>query len=207
MIPLSDGDIVSVNVECFVNDQQDLLTLHYRATIPGASADFADVVDNWFLLLDGPTLFNDVYTTVLSTAATNVTWWFQKVYNVRFVRYMKIPSVVDGQAGGAPLPQNVAACITLRGENVGRSKRATKHIGAIPSPFVADGYINALGLAGYVPLKNRMTDRFDVYGDGSVVLTPIVYHRSDPPLSEVIFSGAVMSSVRILRRRTVGLGT
>lgn len=114
----------------------------------------------------------------------------------------------EGTEAAQPSPPNVAAVITLKTDKAGRDQVANKHLGAVPLGFYVAGILTedainvydnvAASLTNTIPVSNG-ADEFD--------LIPVIYHRSGLTTSDTITQRQVNNTVRVMRRRTVGLGT
>lgn len=207
-IPVNDGDIISMIGSCFIDGQLDLLTTHYRASVVSGPVDFGDVTAAWIELLD-PAGLNDLWahlSNCYTTDATDIRWDIQVVWPNRYRKSTFLPRADAGTEGLPTCPPNVAHCITLRADAAGRGQRCSKHIGAVSIDWTDGGLVAGGGPTRYDLLGQSLINTYDVFGDGSTVMTPIIYHRAAPIDSPVVTHFSLMNTTRILRRRTVGLG-
>lgn len=115
---------------------------------------------------------------------------------------------VVGAAPGADTA-NVAQVVTRRTERAGRSEVSTGHL---PCPTTADAIIaGELTVAQKALLTQWLGAQYTTVTllAGSVSLEPVIWHRGIPPegrFYSIITSAVIQPTVRVMRRRTVGLG-
>lgn len=132
--------------------------------------------------------------------------WAQKIFPTRYRRSTEVGTEV-GSAGDMETA-NVAGSITLHSELSGRDEVANKHIGplVVSATLVNDGQLLPAYKGLLETFANIMTNDI-VLATGAVNLQPVIYHRANvvPKFSDIV-GYIVHDTVRVNRRRTVGLG-
>lgn len=154
----------------------------------------------------GGDILETAYLGCLTENYTLTRWTVQIVQPVRGV----IQSVNRGLPGlieEDPHTANVAAAITLRTELAGRRYVANKHIGPAPTSatYLDGGVFKVAYTDKLVSLKNALLIGFNNILSG-YWWKPCITHRAPLTGYSLVTSGVAQSSVRVQRRRTVGLG-
>jgi len=111
---------------------------------------------------------------------------------------------------------NLAGVFTLHGERAGRRFIANKHLPGLAGADVANGILGGPQLARLTAVKTQALA--NVVG-GGVTWVPVIYGRyiapytkcgvakpGQPQLLTTVTGGDVWDTVRVMRRRTVGVG-
>ena len=207
-MPMADsGSIVSQEARGQMNGQLIMLTLHWRIeTNYGAPWDQIPTFNAWQTINEAFGGITGVYAASTSTALTGIFWPFQVIKPVRYLSFLYTTVNDHGTVGGAAMPPNVAHGLTMRSDLAGKKNRGTKHIGAVPASFTLNGLLTAAGRAALNGLRDVLQSPIDIFGDASVIATPVVFQRRNYAASQVITGGDPQPTTRVQRRRTVGLG-
>jgi hypothetical protein len=204
------NDIISVGVDSLLNGQQVLLTHHYVITTLTGTAPTVQAGSLAILgvlnVLDG---LAEKVADCYSSDVSIMNIYAQKIWPTRFVRFSGTPTVNEGEIQGDALPQNVAHAITLRSEFTGADGRGTKHIGGVPTTWSIGGQMTQAAYDAYAALADELVTArtVNVPGGGAFVMKPIAYHRATPSVSALVDNWIISRTTRVMRRRTVGLGT
>lgn len=99
----------------------------------------------------------------------------------------------------------LAAVLTRRSVVATRRGTSSLHIPLAADPTTIDaGVLSAVSLAAVGDIGNAILNTGSL-GDG-ISVRPIIYHRGATPLYDYIETFIVQPQVRVVRRRTVGLG-
>jgi len=126
---------------------------------------------------------------------------YQWIYPTRFRSVSFAPFIGTGSIVDQSAPPNVAQVVTKRADVASRRGIGTLHVPSVPNAQIADGKLlggqltrlSALGTALSAAL---VTARMD----------PVLLRRDLPAASPIITSTVAQETVRVERRRTVGLG-
>lgn len=106
---------------------------------------------------------------------------------------------------GDPLPQNVHLTMTLRGNRTGRGVQGSKRFAGLASGSLQNGVWSVPTTQQWAAVGGRVAT--DLPGSiGFSTFYPIIWNARTPNLRNKIRQVAIQSTVRIDRRRTVGLG-
>jgi len=102
------------------------------------------------------------------------------------------------------MPSNTAQVVTRRGDLADRRNVSTLHLPGVPVAQVVDSFLtitqqDILQSFGVSMLQEFVTP-------GGAELRPVAFRRVDPVASRPLTETFPQETVRILRRRTVGLG-
>lgn len=154
----------------------------------------------------GGDLFETLYLACLPPQYTLLYWQVQKVAPTRF-RYYKFTRTQAGTHAAAARTANQAAVITFGTLLGGRSQVSNKHIGPIPEGVnvQVDGLVASAYKDKLSPLASGMLQSVGTFGDPAN-LVPCIPHRTPAGSYTLMFNNIVQSTIRVQRRRTVGLG-
>jgi hypothetical protein len=207
---LAINDIISVGVDSLLNGQQVLLTHHYVITAVTGTAPTVQLgTTSIITAINGAAGLVQKLADTYSNDVLLMSIYAQKIWPIRYVRFSGTPSLDTGSVSGDALPQNVAHAITLRSEFIGADGRGTKHIGGVPSTWSVGGQMTETAYDAYAALADELVDTLTVavLGGGQLTLKPIAYHRATPSVSALVDNWIISRTTRVMRRRTVGLGT
>lgn len=205
MPPVAVGDIIQVTMKGRANDQTTLTVFHYQTVVAPSGTDgvvqiknFADGFDAG-IQSPGPALLQCISETW--------TWESTRAQNIYPNRQIYVDSLVDlpGIRPDTCTAQNVSAVITKRGAFAGR-----RYIGSTHIPGIASGdYNNGLLTPDLKGLMALAAQRYKLpytptLGGGEYRM--IIFNRANPALSLGIEATTVQPELRVMRRRTVGLG-
>lgn len=210
MATVTTGDIISINVDGTQFGQQILLTTHWQLTIQtGSDPDMDEAIDAIRDRMDEEGELGDKYINLLSDTVDYIKYVIQDIFPVRYVRRVRTPALTQGQNISTALPQNLAVAITVRSDLAGIGQRATKHIGGLVSTFVEEGMLTPAAISAYPDLGIKLTSIMQdiVVGATTFDLRPIIYKRTSPESSVIVNNFVVQDTVRVMRRRTVRVGS
>lgn len=209
-MPINQGDLVQLT---FVGrwEQQVIMLTHFlkcRTPPTGSQPTSAALQD--LITKVAPANIGELGSCYLDCLPDNYTLRIitaQKIYPAREVLQSQAMSIVGTWPTAEALTGNNAGVITLRTDKAGRSQVSNKHIGPLPSDAMAIGNVtgawnikaNVLGEALINPISPVAPVAYD----------PIIYHKNGDGAvqkSDLIASYALQTTVRVMRRRTVGLG-
>lgn len=193
-----------------VVDQQQTLTIrHFENTveIPGPATAVTMIAD--LLATMGPGEANDRVTDYLQACATDYTLTGIRLQGVFPTRLRAQDRIINspGTCPGNTQATNINGTVTLRTFKAGRNQQATYKIPALAEGQYANGRLDAAMRTRLTTLGEMFIDPM-VFPGTAIVLRPVIYHRKKPfPMeSDEVQTFIVGDTVRVLRRRTVGLG-
>jgi hypothetical protein len=205
MAGLNVGDIVSVTYWGTLFSQRVMNVLHYRVTVDstdptyvGAAAALAFAMGSGavspglaMLAAQGPQYTLDEIRV-------------QKVNGLR-ERYVSASFGLPGTHADDVTSPNVSAVLLKKSASVSRRGLGTFHLPGIPETGYAAGYltpayqilINAIGAR----LLNPVTPVLE-----ALVVQPVIWTPTGDPIYYPVIGTTLVTTLRIMRRRTVGLG-
>jgi len=161
--------------------------------------EIASILDD---IADGWSFHRAVYTweeLTIDWLQLQYVWPSRNAYK----RYAATNQV--GTQAGDPTPPNVAAVYVLQSDNTGDSAQGTQHVCGLLATDVQDGVIPAI-IRGHIETEaDFLVTPFTVTGAG-LDYELCIFRRGDPTFSDHVTHSTVMTSSRVLRRRTVGHG-
>lgn len=204
--PIASGSICQVTFEGRHDGQQIMNVFSYKvdAVTPLADGRAALIAFRDYLELGGG-LFQ-AWQNCLSEKVSQIRVHMQWITPDRFARVSHSPFLDVGTVAGASYPCNTAVAITRATDNAGRQNVGTIHMGGIPITFLLEASVNALGQAAYDTLGGASI--LDAAPAGlAAVFRPVHYHRTAPSVALPLTTFTTQPFARIMRRRTVGLGS
>lgn len=201
------NDVMQMTLGYIVQGQQCLLTRHYYLKNAPADTDYdtwlADMINAWLI---GTVPISPTMAALQDTDVVQNFIMCQKVYPQRWY-YLRIPQSIPGtNVTGNPLPSNVAVTITLQPENPGRGRSGSAHIGGLTTEALTDSGRVSNATQG---LMNDLAEQLN-NGIGGVspnnYWAPCMYKPSGTTRINPVISFTLQDSMRVMRRRTLGLG-
>lgn len=209
-MPAEVGDIFQVHAVGQAFNQRVMFTHNYRLTAVTAGTAETAARNSLLLGVSGGVLGGDVlespYLAMLPPMYRLLYWECQVISPVRRT-YQRLTRNQLGTHAAECLTVNHSLAISLRGETVGRKSHCTKHIG--PTPETDAVMDNGIFAPDYIALGVLLKDSLiSEVIDATIgaTWTPIIYNPGDLINFTPALYGNVGSTVRVQRRRTVGLG-
>lgn len=213
MANVEQGNIFECTWFCTFAGQRLLTVMHYAITIVPADPTYNIVQDDFSVHLMAAGGFTDALKGCLNNSATVDFLRVQMVHPRQVLRDFAIN--LAGTAGATSNAPNVAAVITKRTAHAGNHTKGvitnrggvgSIHVGALPADAMDNGLITIpyAGLLGVLAIKS--VQEVTLNGGGKAV--PCLWHKKAtfPPDYDRYTHFYIQPQVRIMRRRTVGLG-
>lgn len=203
---IPEGGIVEVRLNMEMNGQRLMNIGHFRndvgATIVAGVDSLTYALGQMFAAAGRTTL---VYKEGLASALRLEYADAQLIYPNRYA-YVRRDISTDCDRAEEPLPQNVQGSYTKKVITAGRNRTGRMEVPG----FTINDYSDGLWLASALDTLQLIGDEWATPLPFSALvsdtLTPIVYRRSAPLTSEEIVATEPRQTVRVARRRTVGVG-
>lgn len=196
--------VFSVTFEGDFLGQQVMTVLNY-SYLGEASVPHADAVAALQELIESP---DGVYSDYLDCIPVNVTNLFiryQRITPVRYAQEVVIPTV---RIGNRPAAQqaNIATVVTRQAEQAGRGFVSNLHLPGGAEGDLDGGYLTE-ALIALVQIFAEESTRTVNVGAGGGKLVPVAFKRSNPNASPQLVASYVQDTARVMRRRTVRVGS
>jgi len=205
---VSIGDVLEVALVGDVNSQRVMTVLHYRVAVAPTEQDALVMQDDFSNLISQGELY-DIETAYLACMGTNYTLKQRRVQWVYPIRYRAsvLTPELPGTANGQCEAQNLAMVITKRTNFAGRRHIGSVHVPGIIASFYDNGLIATAGGTAAQGLIDVLEDQVAEDG-GDGIFEPCIWHRGQQGAlaSNLITNWTYQSTLRVMRRRTVGLG-
>lgn len=196
-----DGAILEATIQSVLFSQTCLSVFHYQLSdslgLPDGDAAINGFNTEWNDLLD----FVGAYAGCCSQELAFVNIVYQWVYPTRYHRVLKTPVVLLGEVANPSEPPNVAQVVTRSADKANRHGIGTTHIPALPQTTwtagsLNDGQYNLLNVFAGFQANKYVTN----------TMIPVLYNRANPAQSLPVTAAIPRRTVRVMRRRTVGVG-
>jgi len=197
---------LSVTFEGRQAGQQIMNVMNYVYEGDETVEDGPLVVDELDTLI---TAADDLWERWLGCMSNNVTsckrfyQWFHPI------RYAWIGKGLDVETAGAlemlsPGP-NWSQAVTRRTNFAGREEVSTLKLAGVPAERIQDGFLTDPQMTVLQDFADRSVHQY-VLGSGSK-MTPVPWNRVSPGSANQLRTAYAHNTVRVMRRRTVGLGS
>lgn len=206
------GTVFEVRLRGLVNAQQTLNVLHYRVQNPSALASGGPEETALFAALTiGATSITTKYLACISPDFTLQSMDVQRIGPPRWIN-VRNGIALPGTFAGACDAQNVSGVITKYTETAGRSKIGSVHIPGLSKTSYLLGGLTA-GLKAVMTTFAAALLNLQSPALGGGTYQPVIFHRGDPhhvpPIpnsTDEFLSASVQDTLRVMRRRTIGVG-
>jgi len=204
-VTLGANDVVEVVIEGKLDGQQIISTFFYKTKDVTAATPMFTALDGFLTKLREVGHLFEQYLLCVSEQLIDINMYAQVVYPIRY-RYTDGGfAMVTGQFEELSYPANVQASITRANERAGRSYVGHLAVPAVPitqieNSLIVDDYFDKLGV-----LSERMAQTI-VLADGTEMV-PSLFNKNNAPVTVPITFVFPQRTSRVIRRRTVGLGS
>jgi len=206
MAGLNIGDVVSIQIHGRIFNQVTMSTFHYKVTTASTTPDTKVALEA--LGTSFKTQLNAPGLAFLQAAPQN---WLAEKVRLQVVspilsQYAIVSWNLFGTIGSDANASNVTGTLTRRTSFGGRTQIGALHTAPLPDAAMLSGLIAASHLAKMDNLADKMDNNFTVLAETTQV-TPVLWSTNDPfNNNKLITSIIVQPEIRVMRRRTVGLG-
>jgi hypothetical protein len=206
MAGLNSSDIVEVKVIGTLFNQRTLNVFHYRIEADSGEPVYADAITAFANGFDAGT-----QSPVLAMLAcqcpeyTLVGCSAQRVYPTRDRAYFSA-SGLPGTYAGECTQTNLAATIEKWSWTGGRHGIGSMHLPATPTEAQVAGSWVGPYLTLLASIAARLKLPYTPSEDPDCVAQPVIYNRINKSASLPLQGATVKPTIRVMRRRTVGVG-
>lgn len=201
------GDIVELTIKYDSNSQQCMMINHFRVITPSALA-VGGPEETEFMTSQQNQVGQTIYKRLRQVLAADVILQGMRCQIIRPTRIVSVDfdTVENGLRNGAAQTANIGACVTLKGLEATRSNIANLHIGGLSIDAYVDGKLKAADLVQYNLLGAQFLQVFSADAGGGQYRPVILHPKTAVPQHTDVFVADAKDTIRIMRRRTVGLG-
>lgn len=201
--------VMEVSFAGSVDGQRVLTTRHYtnRFSIPD-SVSIALLMQGFLDSIQEGEV-NDLVTSYLAVCATDylLTQVRVQVVAPTRIRFYQTPKAAAGTFAGLTQATNINGTITFQTQKAGRNQISTIHPPALAEGTYTSGLLGGAIKTALSALGDKLTEPVALPGLLGVWF-PVIWHRKVAGIDRVdgIENYTVSDTVRVMRRRTVGLG-
>lgn len=206
--PISLGDCIEVRIETTLAGQKCFNVLHYSVSSTGGGGPVTD--GQAYLqalaaeIMTGATNICAKMRARQTQAAVITTVFAQKILTPRY-RSVRVNSAVTGSIDDTPASPNLSRTLSKLSEIAKRGATGSFHLAGFPQADYTAGVFPPAVAAGDGQLMTAILQS-QAPVPGSAVLTPIILQRRPTVAYNNIEGMVSQPTVRVMRRRTVGLG-
>lgn len=205
---LSLGDIIQVSIASTYAEQRVLLVTTWRVNDLAAPGEYLvdmQSIANHF----GSTAAGKPLVSYLAVLPTNLTVNFARAQRIYSPRSAFVDQTVDEPGTWAAVAStgNLAAAVTRKTSNAGRSQQSVSHIGPLPDSTYVAGSLTAPYFAALETFALEWLEEQVIPGGSGIELMPVVFHANEAvPNADDLVTSFINPRSRTMRRRTVGVG-
>lgn len=202
---ITPGDLIQLSFDGLLFGQQAMTTTVWRLDGDVAYTDGAqflrDVMDN----IQAAGKLYAKYLAAITDSFNNIKLVAQVIKPTRYAYQVDADALSEGVFPGVSSTANVNAVITRRGIGTTRHDRGNLHIPGSPD----DGFTAGLLGGAYKVALEDLAEQFATPIEMGLTsaLTPVLYNNVEPTFSISVTDAFVQPTARIMRRRTVGVGS
>lgn len=199
------GGIIEIRLNMLMYGQQLLNVAHYRNgenAIPDAESVLLATLEEMFEQDAG-----SVITTYENSLSNEVTFNYadaQVIYPTRY-SYVRYTITSNGGVAEKPVNVNVQGSFTKRGPLAGRGYTGRMEIPGLIAAREVNGLWDGTARAQLADIATAWLQPLTL-GTFVAAGKPIIYRRANPAASNPWEKATVQQTVRVARRRTVGVG-
>lgn len=205
MAGINAGDVVQFKLYGRIFEQQTINVFNYVCTDASVQSTYLAAIQNATEFFASGT--NNPTLAIIAAACPQWTLEYitgQVVAPMR-MRFWKHTVNEPGTFDGVCESPNQAATIEKWSSVGGRKGVGSTHLAGVPTNGMEDGRWGAAYLAALVTVGNRIKSIYDPALGGGVYV-PIITGKTFTPANLFIQGTIVQSTVRVMRRRTIGVG-
>jgi len=207
--PIAADDIVEARFYFEQNGSVLMNVFHYRATAMTDPIDYEAALDYAASeLAEDLTLYPQTWKNEASDTCTMYKIEVQRIFPTRTYHISKVfdlPGQVS-EAVAPALPQNVQLSLTKVTSESGRGRTGRIEVPGATIDSVESGRLSAEGLTWMTAVATAVQQNVGLEDLNPSTLTPIVLYGFAPAGSPEVELIRIQDTVRISRRRTVGVG-
>ena len=184
--------------------QQVMTVMSYKSKNTAIITNGRPVLESLLNIAAQPLGLYEKYLACISSDVKAVVPYVQLVANARYAYITPAGAGTDGDIAGPCMPANTAQVVTRRGEIADRRNISSLHLPGVPVAAVVDSFLTAVHMAKLQEFGTASCQAI-VTSDGTE-WQPVAYRRTSPGDSRQLVEAYVQNTVRVVRRRTVGLG-
>jgi len=205
MAGLNTGDILQISFVGTLFSQRVLNVLHYRVTADSTSPSYVTAAGAVGFQMQSGVVTPGLAMLAAQGPEYNLDYIrVQKVNGTR-LRYVDYAVNLPGTVAGNCTAPNIAATITKKTENGTRHGIGSLHLPGIPSNGYANGVLDATYKLLVDAISARLINPFTVQLE-TTQCQPILWSKSIDPVYHPLTNTVVQNTIRVMRRRTVGVG-
>lgn len=207
-MPVAINDILEYTIQSTLYNQRVMTVLHFRVFL--AMTDTNPITNAaTFLTRVAPAGPFDLITGYRALISSDLTVNFHTAQYINPVRYVRqlATLTLGGTVASTSLTANTSAVISKTCQIAGRSNRGNIHIPGVPSNSYTSGSVIAGYLANMQTWANLTLAPITEGGAGGA-WQQVIFHRNPaaPTRFTDVFAMQPQATMRVMRRRTVGVG-
>lgn len=204
--PIANGSILELTLKGKHEGQEVMNVLHYRNTTPSTLTDGALAAITVMEQANEAGGLASLWKACLSAQVTELTMRAQWISPSRWAYITTTITGGSGTIAGNAMPVNTAISITRRGEAANRHNVGTLHIPGVPATAIVNGVLQPLFIDAYNEFAAATLQPL-IALDPPFEMVPVLLNRTEVGASPVPQSYIRHDYTRVMRRRTVGVGS
>lgn len=202
---ITTNSVLQIQFEGRHEGQQVMNVMTYVYDGGATTEDGPLVIDEIDGIITGPGTLFSAYLDCLSEDVIEINRAYQWIHPIRYAYVLK--GTDEGNAGlvlEAAMPPNTSQAVTRRTNFSGREEVSTLKLPGVPVSKVVGGFLTPGHVATLNIFAQASVNEIPL-GSGSKMV-PIPWNRTVPGSANQLRTAYAHNTVRVMRRRTVGLG-
>lgn len=204
---VANASVVALVLRGRMEGQDVMNVLHYRLSAGGTINDGRTYLQNFINVVNSPAGLVSRWKNCLSAQVAGMLVTAQWIAPIRYGALTSTTVPGQGSQLGPAMPVNTAGAITRRTERAGRGEVGTIHMPGLIKDWVVNGLLTGAASTAYDDFAAISLQTVSVLAPTAVDFFPILYRRQAPFAPEALSNYAIQPTARVMRRRTVGLGS
>lgn len=200
---VDSGAVLQITLVQSMFQQTIVNSFHYLLGESGGPVDGIATADAFVDAWENPNGIHPALALCQTQELKYVGILAQWISPIRYAYLFTLPAITQGNHIGAPEPPNVAAAVLCRNELAGDSSKGVKHVAGVPQSANNQGSLTPAYRATLNSFALTLITDFNVNGK---TLSPILFRKAGPALGKRIDFADALETLRVIRRRTVGVG-
>lgn len=198
---INNGAIMAVAFQGTLYGQQIMTTFHYRYEGPVIAS--GQTFLQTFIGVNAQMQANQgLWRACISADCVSLEAAGQWIWPLRYRAY-RVPMAGPTGDMGSANASNTASVITLIADEATRHGVGNKHLPGLAGGNQDQGFLTNPQIVANTDFSTAMATSVPLLGG---VMQPVIYNRANPAASLDVVGAEVNQTVRVMRRRTVGLG-
>lgn len=204
-LAIPNGTLIEFRIDTRFMNQQCLNVFHFVLDHVGGLPDYSAAMADFLTEVQNVNKLYDKWQACVSSDVGHITLYAQAIFPTRYAYVTAVPFIDQGGALAGAEATNCAVAITKRAITTGRHSHGVLHMFGVPQGFTLNSQLNGVGLPPFQDLVAVINN--NVVPAAGTIWRPVIFNKDAPADSQEVDNCVLADYLRVMRRRTVGLGS